>query len=122
MAPEGGAASGLRALVVGIDAACGAVLEPLFEAGETKRLRTLFEAAVAGSLASTMPPWTPSAWPSLYTGTNPGKHGVFGFLDFDGYDWDVVDATRVREPPVWQLLDYHDMSSVVVNVPVTHPP
>ena len=112
----------LQTLLVGIDAGCRSVLDPLFAEGALPNLRSVFEAGAAGPLESQIPPWTPSAWPSLYTGVNPGKHGVFGFLDFDGYDWDVVNATSVREHALWQLLDRHGLSSVVVNVPVTHPP
>lgn len=109
-------------LLVGVDAACHDVLDPLFRADELPTLQSVFETGVDGSLRSQIPPWTASAWPSLYTGTNPGKHGVFGFLQFDGYEWDVVDATRVRARPLWQHLDLHGRSSVVVNVPMTHPP
>ncbi|NEU56516.1 alkaline phosphatase family protein [Halorussus sp. MSC15.2] len=112
----------LQTLLVGIDAGCRSVLDPLFEAGAVPHLESLFETGAAGPLESQIPPWTPSAWPSLYTGVNPGKHGVFGFLTFDGYDWDVVNATHVRERTLWELLDGHDKSSVVVNAPVTHPP
>ncbi|WP_137291498.1 alkaline phosphatase family protein [Natronorubrum halophilum] len=111
----------LRLLVVGLDAGCRSVLEPLFEAGEIPTLRELFETGTSGPLESQIPPWTASAWPSMYTGKNPGKHGVFDFLSFDGYDWDVVNSTHVRERPVWELLSEHGVSSVVVNVPVTHP-
>ncbi|WP_254768535.1 alkaline phosphatase family protein [Salinilacihabitans rarus] len=111
----------MRLLVVGLDAGCRPVLEPLFEAGETPTLRRLFDVGSTGPLESQIPPWTASAWPSLYTGKNPGKHGVFDFLSFDGYDWDVVNATHVRERAVWELLSDHGFSSVVVNVPVTHP-
>ncbi|WP_243700413.1 alkaline phosphatase family protein [Halorussus pelagicus] len=109
-------------LLVGVDAGCRPVLEPLFESGALPALSSVFESGVSGSLESQIPPWTPSAWPSLYTGVNPGKHGVFGFLAFDGYDWDVVNATNVRERTLWELLDDHGKSSVVVNAPVTHPP
>ena len=112
----------VRTLLVGLDAACRRVLDPLFEAGDLPNLSAVFEAGASGPLESQVPPWTASAWPSLYTGTNPGKHGVFGFLAFDGYDWDVVDASHVRERAIWEYLDDHDLSSVVVNVPVTHPP
>ena len=115
-------AAGMETLLVGIDAACLEVLEPLFEADVTPTLRSIFEDGAGGPLPSQVPPWTASAWPTIYTGTNPGKHGVFDFLTFEGYDWDVVNATHVRERPLWQLLDYHGRSSVVVNVPVTHPP
>ena len=112
----------VETLLVGVDAGCRSVLDPLFESGALPNLASVFESGAAGALESQIPPWTPSAWPSLYTGVNPGKHGVFGFLTFEGYDWDVVNATHVRERTLWELLDHHGKSSVVVNAPVTHPP
>ncbi|WP_436346776.1 alkaline phosphatase family protein [Natronorubrum sp. FCH18a] len=112
----------VRLLVIGLDAGCRSVLEPLFEAGDVPTLERLIESGTSGPLESQIPPWTASAWPSMYTGKNPGKHGVYDFLSFDGYDWDVVNSTYVRERPVWELLSEHGVSSVVVNVPVTHPP
>ncbi|ELZ16089.1 type I phosphodiesterase/nucleotide pyrophosphatase [Haloterrigena salina JCM 13891] len=112
----------LELLVVGLDGCCRSVLEPLFEADEIPTIERLIETGTSGPLESQIPPWTASAWPSVYTGKNPGKHGVYDFLSFDGYDWDVVNATHVRERPVWELLDEYGLSSVVVNVPVTHPP
>nr|WP_097009727.1 alkaline phosphatase family protein [Natronoarchaeum philippinense]SNZ16956.1 Predicted phosphohydrolase or phosphomutase, AlkP superfamily [Natronoarchaeum philippinense] len=112
----------MRTLLIGIDAACSRVLDPLFDAGVTPTLRDIFEDGVSGRLDSQIPPWTPSAWPSVYTGVNPGKHGAYSFLSFDGYDWDVVNRSDVEEYALWELLDRHGLSSVVVNVPVTHPP
>jgi len=112
----------LETLLIGVDAGCRRVLDPLFEADAVPRLESIFDEGTAGRLRSQLPPWTPSAWPSLYTGVNPGKHGVFGFLTFDGYDWDVVNASHVRERTLWEILDRRDRTSVVVNAPVTHPP
>ena len=112
----------IETLLVGIDAACEGVLDPLIETGAVPNLASVLETGAAGRLESQIPPWTASAWPSLYTGVNPGKHGVFGFLGYDGYDWDVVDSTDVREPALWDILTHHGLTSVVVNVPVTSPP
>lgn len=112
----------MRVLVIGIDAACTGVLEPLFEENRLPALGRLFEEGASGTLESHVPPWTPSMWPSIYTGVNPGKHGVFSFLSYEGYDWDVVNSTHVREHSLWELLDQQGLTSVVVNVPVTHPP
>lgn len=109
-------------LLVGLDATCQPVLDRLFEAGVTPTLASFFDRAATGPLASQLPPWTPSAWPSVYTGVNPGKHGVFGFLRFDGYEWEVVTAEDVREMALWDLLGECGRTSAVVNVPVTHPP
>jgi len=112
----------LNTLLVGIDAACLPVVGPLCADGELPTIRSIFQSGVSGPLESQIPPWTASAWPSMYTGMNPGKHGVFGFLHFNGYDWDVVNATNVAERSLWELLNRHGVSSVVVNVPVTEPP
>jgi predicted AlkP superfamily phosphohydrolase/phosphomutase len=114
--------TGLRTLLVGVDGACLPVVEPLVADGQLPVLGDLVDSGAAGPLESQIPPWTPSAWPSLYTGTNPGKHGVFDFLAFDGYDWDVVNRTHVRQRALWELLAEQGLTSVVVNVPVTSPP
>ena len=112
----------MKVLLVGVDAACAPVLEPMFEEGRLPTLERLFAEGASADLESGVPPWTPSMWPSIYTGVNPGKHGVFGFLRFSGYDYDVVNRSHVRAPALWELLDSAGHSSVVVNVPVTHPP
>jgi predicted AlkP superfamily phosphohydrolase/phosphomutase len=112
----------MQTLLVGIDAACLSVLRPLFEGDELPHLESVFTEGASGQLESQIPPWTASAWPSLYTGANPGKHGVFDFLRFDGYDWDIVNATDVRRRALWEYLDEAGLTSVVVNAPVTSPP
>ncbi|WP_336362292.1 alkaline phosphatase family protein [Halalkalicoccus salilacus] len=112
---------GLDTLLIGIDAACEPVLERLIETDSIPNLESLIDRGASGPLTSQIPPWTPSAWPSMYTGVNPGKHGVYGFVTFDGYDWEVVTANHVREHALWTLLESHDLTSVIVNVPVTYP-
>mgnify|MGYP006271920963 CR=1 FL=1 len=114
--------TGLGLLVVGLDGVCRRVLDPLIESGVVPNLAALRAEAAAGPLQSQLPPWTPSAWPSLYTGKNPGKHGVYDFLRFDGYDWDVVNRSAVDARAVWELLSMAGYESVVLNVPVTSPP
>lgn len=111
----------MRTLLLGLDGASMPVLDSVAADGVVPTIESLFDRSATGPLTSQLPPWTPSAWPSLYTGVNPGKHGVYGFLKFDGYDHDVVDATDVRAHALWELLDQRGLSSVVVNVPVTAP-
>ena len=112
----------MQTLLIGLDAACFPVLQPLFDDGELPNLEAIFEAGATDSLESQIPPWTASAWPSLYTGMNPGKHGVFDFLRFEGYDWSIVNATDVRQRTLWEYADEAGLTSVVVNAPVTSPP
>ena len=113
---------GVRTLLVGLDGVCLPLLEPLIDEGVIPEIEALCAESAVAPLESQLPPWTPSAWPSLYTGKNPGKHGVYDFLTFDGYDWDVVNQSTVNARTVWELLSICGYESVVVNAPVTHPP
>lgn len=112
----------MQVLVIGLDGVCLPVLDSVDRQGRLPRLDELRANSAVAPLESQLPPWTPSAWPSMYTGVNPGKHGVYDFHRFDGYDWDVVNRSHVREFAIWELLSTQGLSSVVVNVPVTHPP
>ncbi|UVE52487.1 alkaline phosphatase family protein (plasmid) [Haloferax larsenii] len=111
-----------KVLIVGIDAACFEQLDPLVESGAVPTIADLLDTGVVDELETTHPPWTPSAWPSVVTGATPWQHGVY---DFYGYDRDsggeLVSARDVQVPYLWEILSAHGLSSVVVNVPVTHP-
>ena len=56
-------------------------LGPLLEAGLMPRLARLRERGASGTLRSTIPTYTPPAWTSSLTGVNPGRHGVYGFVE-----------------------------------------
>ena len=107
-------------LLIGIDAACFEQLDPLIAAGELPTIEALVARGVADELRTTFPPWTPSAWPSVVTGVEPWRHGVYDFHSYDGSPR-IVSAADVRVPFLWETLSAHGHSSIVVNVPVTHP-
>jgi predicted AlkP superfamily phosphohydrolase/phosphomutase len=109
-------------VVVGFDALAFEYLNE-FESS-LPNFAALRESGVEAPLDSTFPPWTGSAWPSMYTGTDPGHHGTYGFFHHtDRYPDEDVLVTRdhVREPAVWNYLTAIDEPVVVLNVPVTHP-
>lgn len=110
-----------KVLLIGIDAACFEQLDPLFDRGELPAIRALIDEGVARDLDTTFPPWTPSAWPSVVTGVEPWRHGVYDFHSYDDGAPRLVSAADVRAPFLWETLSAHGLSSVVVNVPVTHP-
>ncbi|UPW00395.1 alkaline phosphatase family protein [Halorussus gelatinilyticus] len=109
-------------VVVGFDALDFRYLDE-FESSlpEFERLRN---EGVEAPLESTFPPWTGSAWPSMYTGTDPSHHGTYGFFHSTaGYpdEDELVTRNRVRQPALWNYLTALDEPAVVLNVPVTHP-
>jgi len=109
-----------RTLVLGFDALDGRYLDRFADA--TPTLTGLRSEGVSAPLDSTDPPWTASAWPSMYTGTDPSHHGVYSFFDYDyPDDGELVSRTDVDAPALWNYLTEREIASVVLNVPVTHP-
>jgi len=78
----------------------------------------------AGNLESTIPPLTFPAWLCLATGQNPGKLGIYSFVeDYETMtDFKIVNAQMVKAKKIWNLLDDHGGSSCILNMPGTYPP
>ena len=72
--------TGARTLIVGIDGATWDVIDPLMAAGRMPNLARLVKEGARAPLNSTTPPMTLPSWSSMLTGTNPGKHGIFDFV------------------------------------------
>lgn len=111
-----------RLLVIGIDGATFDLIEPWAEAGDLPNLKRLMAEGVHTPLASTLPPVTSPAWPTFATGMNPGKHGVFDFIRPTGGRFELVNATSIRAPTIWQILSQAGRTVGVMNVPITYPP
>ena len=92
--------------------------------GSLPNLARMMKAGVAGSLESVLPPITPPAWTSFMTGKNPGKHGIFHFVETEhgGYAMNYANATSRRSPTVWKLLNDAGYSVGTMNIPFTYPP
>ena len=111
-----------RVLVIGIDGGTFDLIQPWAEAGDLPNLSQLLAEGVHGPLESTLPPVTAPAWTTFATGKNPGKHGVFDFIRPTGGEFDMINATSIRAPTLWQILSEADRTVGVMNVPVTYPP
>ncbi|NLE99843.1 MAG: sulfatase-like hydrolase/transferase [Anaerolineales bacterium] len=111
-----------RVLVIGIDGGTFDLIRPWCAAGKLPHLARLMAEGASGLLESTVPPVTSPAWPSFATGKNPGKHGVFDFIQPSGGTYDMVNATSLRARTLWQILSEAGHQVGVMNVPVTYPP
>jgi predicted AlkP superfamily phosphohydrolase/phosphomutase len=111
-----------KTLVLSIDSGCWAYLDPLLAAGRMPNVSRLIESGVRGVLESTMPPITPVAFSSFITGTNPGKHGVFGWLvRQDSKSSSLPASAAVRQGmPFWHYLNRAGVRVGLLNIPVTY--
>ncbi len=110
-----------RLIILGLDG-----LEPtLLEKWKTElpHFAKLIDKGVYLKMESSIPAESPPAWTSMYTGTNPGKHGIFGFGKRmeDSYDLVPITATDVKMKSLWKILSEQGKKVCVINVPLTYP-
>jgi len=108
-----------KILVIGLDGATWDLIEPLAKEGKLPTIQGLIKKGAYGDLMSTIPPVTAAAWVSLYTGQNPGKHGIYDFVTPRGK---LINSRHIKGKKLWQILSENGLSCCVVNVPITYPP
>ena len=114
----------MKVFILGIDSA-----EPDLVFGEWRKelpvINQLMEEGAWGKIASTVPPITCPAWPSAFSGYNPGHFGLYDlrYRKLGTYtEFGIVNSKAVRVPRLWRILTKQGMKSTIVFVPVTYPP
>jgi len=87
-----------------------------------KHLNEIINEGARGTLISTIPPFTLPAWTSIFTGVNPGKHGIADNLIRIGDEIRPALSINRKVPLLWKLVGDSGLKSIVVNDPVTYPP
>jgi predicted AlkP superfamily phosphohydrolase/phosphomutase len=113
-----------RLAIIGIDGATFEIIRPMVEAGELSHIGRILQEGLSGDLESEKPPMTPPAWTSMFTGLNPGKHGVFHFIrrHLGTYDCLLNDSRNYAGKDMMSLLSGRGWSVGSLSVPMTYPP
>jgi predicted AlkP superfamily phosphohydrolase/phosphomutase len=113
-----------RAVVIGLDGAAWHLLDPMIEAGVMPRLEALRERGALGTFLSTVPTYTPPAWTSAVTGVNPGRHGVYGFVEGHAQHpaQELMHSGKVKSPTIWEIANAQGARAGIYNLPLTYPP
>jgi len=114
----------VKTIVIGLDGATWSLIEPLLEEEKLPNLKQLIDGGTSGVMESTTPPMTPLAWTSMSTGTNPGKHGIYDFLEQDTESYQIRPTTysKMSRPAIWDLFNEKKKDVGVINYPLVHPP
>ena len=100
-----------KLIVLGIDGLDPDLVSQFMDAGRLPNMQKLAKQGALQRLETTPSPGA-SAWASFATGTNPGKHGVFG-QEF---------RPLRRGAAFWTLAGQAGVRSSILAVPVTFPP
>jgi len=137
-----------RTIFVGFDGQDASITERMMAEGKLPNFSKLAERGCYRKLRTTFPSITPVAWSSFSTGTNPGRHNIFDFLDRDprtylprlssahiGSVEKFLKIGKLRIPlkkpdirllrkskPWWTILGEHNIWSTIIRVPITFPP
>ncbi|QCS42014.1 alkaline phosphatase family protein [Natrinema versiforme] len=112
-------------IVIGLDGATWNVLQPLIRDGALPNIKQVISSGSSGDLESTFPPITAPAWLSMATGQNPGKTGVFYFLNRespDSFEFETLGSDKFHGQSFWDILSAHDQSVGIFNYPMLYPP
>src|ERR671918_625294 len=113
-----------RVLLIGWDGADWRILDPMLEAGILPNLASLIDRGARGTLMSTVPNHSWSAWPSFLTGMVPSNHGVYDIFERDYSARRKLPVTylSIRETTMLSDLTAAGVPTVMTNVPLTFPP
>lgn len=112
-----------KTIVVGLDGADFELVERWIEAGELPTLERILTSGVTGTLESVLPPVTSPNWKAYSTGKNPGKLGIFWWMNVDTERERVyLPAERYHDhTEYWELIGRSEPVGVL-GMPTTYPP
>lgn len=113
-----------RVILIGLDGACFDMIGKWLDAGRLKALQKLTDSGVHTPMRSIIPPYTSGAWTTIMTGRDVDEHSVFDFIELqkNTYSPRFITSRDVRVPYIWEMIGQQARRSIVINVPLTHPP
>ena len=113
-----------RTVVLGLDGMPYSLLQHLIADGVMPNFRGLIARGSLMSMTSVVPTVSSTAWASIATGCNPGKHGIFGFIDREPQTHDMfIPSSRTLKAETWvDLFSRMGRRVFSMGVPTTFPP
>lgn len=137
-----------KLIFLGLDGLEPELVDKYLAEGKLPHLAKLRDQGRYSRLRTTFPPLSPVAWATFATGSNPGKHNLFDFLNRNLRSYlPELSSSRVHQPhrvlrigrwrlplsrptvemrrksrPFWSLLGDNLVSSTILRVPITFPP
>ncbi|MEZ5395444.1 MAG: alkaline phosphatase family protein, partial [Bryobacterales bacterium] len=137
-----------KVIFLGLDGLEPTLTEKYLAEGKMPNLAKLRDQGQYSKLRTTFPPLSPVAWSTFATGSNPGKHQMFDFLNrsFKSYIPELASShvapptrtlkvgkwriplgkplieNRRKSKTFWSILGEHHVGSTILRVPITFPP
>jgi predicted AlkP superfamily phosphohydrolase/phosphomutase len=107
-----------KLVLFGIDGADWKIIDPLIAQGCLPNFSKAKNGGSHSQLLSTIPALTAPAWRSIFTGVNPGKHGVYDFFTVENGKLRVTNASDTKVPYFWEGMEERVLA---FNIPCAFP-
>ena len=111
-------------VILSIDGVPAPLVREFTKQGIMPNLARLTEKYPIHQMRSVQPTVSCVAWASYMTGCNPGKHGIYGFIDRrpGSFDLEFPNARMMATENIWEMLSKAGKTVFGMNVPTTFPP
>lgn len=133
----------MKTLVIGLDGVPYTLLKDFMDKGYLPEFRRILagDKLELRQMDASIPDVSSTSWSSFMTGTNPGEHGIYGFIGLkpNSYSLYLPNFNDVKAPTIWEILGKtgngarstlsekyqakvkQPLRSVVLNIPQTYP-
>lgn len=113
-----------KVAVISIDGVPYTLARKMMNDGNFPNFARMIESGGFAQMRSTIPFVSIVAWSSFMTGKNPGKHGIYGFVEREPgtYKAYLPNHNSLKTTTLWEYLSENKKRLVSINVPPTYPP
>jgi len=110
-------------LIIGLDGVDPELLDRYIRQGILPNFKRLRDKGVYARLKSSIPIITTVTWTSFITGKNPGKHGIFGFVNYkdDTHNLKILNSSDRKTEGIWSILNRYGKTVGIFNLPSLYP-
>jgi predicted AlkP superfamily phosphohydrolase/phosphomutase len=112
-----------KVMVLGVDGVPCTLLKDFINKGIMPNLSSLAKEGHLREMNASIPEVSSTSWTTFMTGVNPGRHGIYGFMDLkpNSYSLFFPNSNDMKSNTLWDILGKHNKRSIVLNVPATYP-
>lgn len=112
-----------RAVLIGLDGTPCTLVERFIEDGTMPNMARLRASGSLLQMDTSIPDISSVAWTSFMTGANPGRHGIYGFLDVQPNSYKIYfpSSRHIKSETLWAAANRAGKRAIVINVPSTYP-